>query len=246
MLVYLDKELVKIEPSISTFHELCILVVSWNCDSARPDSLTGDPRNANFLQEVLRSVDQQPDVIVFGFQEVIDLENRKMAAKNVILGGNSKKKPDDALSDKVTGAYKRWYDYLNGAVKSGVSPDTDYTAIHTDSLVGLFTCIFVKSELRNRFNDVLGNLIKRGMGGRYGNKVNKSFYYLFYSGLTIRVLGCHCCTLRYWRFIDLFCELPSCCGSECRSTEKRRRSWYFGRKGSFYTFRAAFCLCRWR
>jgi hypothetical protein len=94
-----------------------------------------------------------------------------MAAKNVILGGNSKKKPEDALSDKVTGAYKRWYEYLNLAVKSGMPPDVSYTAIHTESLVGLFSCIFVKSELRNQFNDVLGNLIKRGMGGRYGNKV---------------------------------------------------------------------------
>jgi hypothetical protein len=110
-------------------------------------------------------------VIVFGFQEVIDLENRKMAAKNVILGGNSKKKPDDALSDKVTGAYKRWYDYLNLMVKAGM-PDAGYTAINTESLVGLFTCIFVKSEMRNQFDDVLANLIKRGMGGRYGNKVD--------------------------------------------------------------------------
>lgn len=121
---------------------------------------------------MLQSVDQPPDVIVFGFQEVIDLENRKMAAKTVILGGNSKKRPDDALSDKVTGAYKRWYDYLNLAVKSGMPPDLGYSAIHTESLVGLFTCIFVKSELRNQSNDVLSNVIKRGMGGRYGNKVD--------------------------------------------------------------------------
>jgi len=39
-----------------------------------------------------------------------------MTVKNVLLGG--KKKQDDVLSDKVTGAYKQWYNYLTLALKS--------------------------------------------------------------------------------------------------------------------------------
>ena len=165
----LDKELSKNETSFSSFREITALVVSWNCDSARPDSLNDDPINRDFFHEVLNSVHPPPDIIAFGFQEVIDLESRRMAAKNVLLGG--KKKPDDALSDKVTGAYKRWYDRLVIAVRSAMPRDVEYSVTHTESLVGLFSCVFVKNTERSQFTDVTVTTIKRGMGGRYGNKV---------------------------------------------------------------------------
>jgi len=47
-----------------------------------------------------------------------------MTAKNVLLGG--KKKQDDALSDKVTGAYKRWYNYLTLALNSTMPNEVGY------------------------------------------------------------------------------------------------------------------------
>lgn len=93
-----------------------------------------------------------------------------MAAKNVLLG--SKKKPEDGgLSEKVTGAYKRWYDRLLVAVRMAMPPEVPYSVIHTESLVGLFSCIFVKNTERSSLNDIAITTIKRGMGGRYGNKV---------------------------------------------------------------------------
>ena len=165
---YKDNELVKSETSFSSFQDLTVLVVSWNCDSARPDSLTGE--NEEFFNNALHSVDYPPDVIVFGLQEVIDLESRKMVAKNVILGGK-KKAEDGGLSDKVTGAYKRWYDRLIIEVRTAMPKDVPYCVVHTESLVGLFTCIFVKNSKRGMFDDVSITTIKRGMGGRYGNKV---------------------------------------------------------------------------
>ena len=171
----IDKELVKLEPSFSTFHDMSVLVVSWNCDSARPDSLYGEPRTFNFLHDALHSVEKPPDIITFGFQEVIDLENRKMAAKSILLGG--KKKQDDGLSEKVTGAYKRWYDRLILAVKSAM-PSEGYVVVHTENLIGLFSCIFVKSQLKERLKDVSISTIKRGMKGRYGNKVCSRFHHL--------------------------------------------------------------------
>ncbi|KAF8812626.1 DNase I-like protein [Phlegmacium glaucopus] len=158
----------KSETSFSSFLDLTVMVVSWNCDSARPDSLNGDPQNYNLLNDALHSVDSPPDIIVFGFQEVIDLESRKMVAKNVFLGG--KKKTDDGLSEKVTGAYKRWHDRLVLAVRAAMPKDVAYCVAHTESLIGLFSCIFVKNTERPLFDDVSATTIKRGMGGRYGNK----------------------------------------------------------------------------
>ena len=114
--------------------------------------------NYDLLNDALHSVDCPPDIIVFGFQEVIDLESRKMVVKNVLLGG---KKTDDGLSEKVTCAYKRWHDRLVLAVRAAVPKDVAW----------LFSCIFVKNTERPSFVDVSVTTIKRGMGGRYGNKV---------------------------------------------------------------------------
>jgi WD40 repeat protein len=165
----IDKELVKSEASFSSFRNLNVLVVSWNCGSARPDSLNGNPQNCNLLNDALHSVDSPPDIIVFGFQEVIDLESRRMMAYNVLLGG--KKKTDDGLLEKVTGAYKRWKDRLVLAVQAAMPKDVSYCVTHNESLIGLFSCIFVKNKERPTFDDVSVTTIKRGMGGWYGNKV---------------------------------------------------------------------------
>ncbi|KAL0948931.1 hypothetical protein HGRIS_009039 [Hohenbuehelia grisea] len=166
---WIDDELAKHEKEFSQFRDLRLLVVSWNVDAAKPDALTGSPANISFLQAALSSVDS-PDVIVFGFQEVIDLESRKMTAKNVLLG---KKRPEDGgLSDRVTGAYKRWYDRLVSVVRASMPPEAPYAVVHTESLVGLFTCIFVKNSERPAMRDMAITTIKRGVGGRYGNKVH--------------------------------------------------------------------------
>ncbi|TFK53347.1 DNase I-like protein [Heliocybe sulcata] len=166
---WIDMELLKREEEFSNFRDLSVLVVSWNVDAAKPDALlSGTPENVNFLKNVLQTIDS-PDIIVFGFQELIDLESRKMAAKSVLLGGK-KKTADGTISEKVSSAYKKWYDKLVLAVRLAMPPETPYTVIHTENLVGLFSCIFVKNTERFSLKDVAITTIKRGMGGRYGNK----------------------------------------------------------------------------
>ncbi|KAI5996569.1 hypothetical protein F5J12DRAFT_853067 [Pisolithus orientalis] len=156
---WVGQELLKREHAFSKFRNLNVLIVSWN---------STDAENAQFFQKVFQSSDG-PDIIAFGFQEVIDLESRKMAAKTVLLGGK-KKGEDGKISEKVSSSYKRWHDRLVMAVKMAMPPDSPYTVIHTESLVGLFTCIFVKNAQRASVKDVAITTIKRGMGGRYGNK----------------------------------------------------------------------------
>jgi hypothetical protein len=167
----------KREASFSKFRDLSVLIITWNADSARPDSLTGDAANINFLHDALTSVDS-PDIITFGFQEVVDLESRKMVAKNVLLGRKDKQDASVAqitglsgLSEKVTTAYRKWYEYLLLAVRLAMPAQVPYTVIHTESLVGLFTCVFVKNSERMAVKDNVITSLKRGMGGRYGNKV---------------------------------------------------------------------------
>ena len=166
---YTDQELLKREQEFSTFRDLKVLIVSWNVDSAKPDTLTGTSANLSFLSDALTSVDS-PDIIAFGLQELIDLESRKMAAKTVLLGGKGKN-VDGAISQRVTTSYKKWYDRLVLAVRLAMPTDVPYTVVHTENLVGLFSCIFVKDTQRISLKQVAITTIKRGMGGRYGNKV---------------------------------------------------------------------------
>ncbi|KAL4075459.1 Endonuclease/exonuclease/phosphatase [Scleroderma citrinum] len=165
---WICQELLKREHSFSMFRTINVLIVSWNIDAAKPDALTNDVENTNFFQNVFQNTDS-PDIIAFGFQEVIDLENRKMAAKTVLLGGK-KKGEEGKISEKVTSSYKRWHDRLILAVKMAMPPDSPYTVVHTESLVGLFTCMFVRNAQRASVTDAAIATIKRGMGGRYGNK----------------------------------------------------------------------------
>lgn len=220
-----DKELWKQEPSFSKFRDLRLLIVSWNADSARPDTLSGDAANINFLHDVLHSVDS-PDIISFGLQEVIDLESRKMAAKNVLLGNkkNGGEGGLSGLSDKVTGAYKRWYDALLLAVRMAMPPQCPYSVIHTESLVGLFTCIFVKNTERGSLKDLAITTIKRGMGGRYGNKVCVSTSSL--ESEPYHLVGWYCRSLCGGGHIHMLYQLSSCRWSKRCSCTERGCDWH--------------------
>ena len=51
--------------------------------------------------------------------------------------------------------------------------DESYTVLHTASMVGLFSCIFVKTSSRSKISSLHAVEIKRGMGGLHGNKVGE-------------------------------------------------------------------------
>lgn len=53
-----------------------------------------------------------------------------------------------------------------------MSSDQSYHLVHTSNMVGLFSCVFIKSSLRSRLKVVDAAEIKRGMGGLHGNKVS--------------------------------------------------------------------------
>lgn len=49
--------------------------------------------------------------------------------------------------------------------------DEPYHLLHTASMVGLFSCVFIKRSERNRVRALNAAEVKRGMGGLHGNKV---------------------------------------------------------------------------
>ena len=68
--------------------------------------------------------------------------------------------------------YRDWRDYLKGRLDDYMPRNELYHVLQTASLVGLFTCIFVKASLLERIRCVSSAEVKRGMGGLHGNKVS--------------------------------------------------------------------------
>ncbi|KAK8854864.1 hypothetical protein IAR55_003603 [Kwoniella newhampshirensis] len=164
---WIDKQMVIRQPEYCGFRDINLLVCSWNIDSAKPTDLSGSEANSKFLEECLMSVDS-PDIIVFGFQEVIPLTDKKLSAKTLLFGG--KHKEAGSSSDKISPAYRQWLEKLQTAVRMAAPSDCPYVKIHSESLVGLFTCIFVKSSQKDSLRDLDITTVKRGIGGIYGNK----------------------------------------------------------------------------
>ena len=63
-------------------------------------------------------------------------------------------------------------------VEDASTPSNPYRILHTASMVGLFSCIFVKSSHYRQVRGVGTGEIKRGMGGLHGNKVSYTFTFL--------------------------------------------------------------------
>jgi len=81
--VLTETELLKREASFSTFRPLNILMCTWNLDDARSDMLTGIENTSSF-ETHLQSM-ESPDIVIFGFQEVINLEDHKLTASALLL-----------------------------------------------------------------------------------------------------------------------------------------------------------------
>ncbi|KAF2764110.1 DNase I-like protein [Teratosphaeria nubilosa] len=148
-----------------TFRELTAAVLTWNAGASKPNHLQHSMDDSNFLHDYITTRDP-PDILVFGFQELVDLEDKKTTAKAFFK--SKKKGPEE--QEHVGHQYRGWRDHLTRCIDEYMPTDQSYTLLHTASLVGLFTCVFVKSSERNKIKHVHTAAIKRGMGGLHGNK----------------------------------------------------------------------------
>ncbi len=81
-----------------------------------------------------------------------------------------RKKKEGASADKVSSQYRLWQDQLALSIRTAMPLDCPYTVIHSEYLVGLLTCVFVKQSVRHRIKSSAITTMKRGLRGRYGNK----------------------------------------------------------------------------
>lgn len=151
-----------------SFRQVTAAVLTWNAGASKPNYLQQTKEDNNFFREYMASGDP-PDIFVFGFQELIDLEDKKTTAK-AFFKSKKKAKADSGEQEHMSHQYRAWRDHLTRCLEDHMPTDQPYTLLHTASLVGLFTCVFVKSSERARIKHIHTAEVKRGMGGLHGNK----------------------------------------------------------------------------
>ena len=67
--------------------------------------------------------------------------------------------------------YRDWRDYIIRCLDDSMPRNELYHLLYSANMVGLFTCVFVRAGLRDRISSVSAAEVKRGLGGRAGNKV---------------------------------------------------------------------------
>lgn len=145
-----------------TFREVRTAVVTWNAGAISPYDLRAD-----FIADAFDAADP-PEILVFGFQEVVDLEDRAVTAKSIF--GFGKKKDLDSTEQHQSRVYREWRDYLSKIISRYTSARYAYSELHTSSLVGLFQCIFIRQDERANARDTHAINVKCGLKGHYGNK----------------------------------------------------------------------------
>ncbi|PGH15603.1 hypothetical protein AJ80_05467 [Polytolypa hystricis UAMH7299] len=162
---WLETKMQSIDVEYCQFREISAAVITWNAGATVPGNL----RDNDFIRDSIHP-ENPPEILVFGFQELVDLEDKKLTAKSFLKGRMKEKDKDGPDKEHMSRRYRVWKDYLMSCINAIMPIDQSYVPLHTANLIGLFTCVFVKQEERQRITNVSAAEIKRGMGGLHGNK----------------------------------------------------------------------------
>lgn len=67
------------DTSFCDFEQIRTLVMTWNAGASTPHSLRFAEQDTAFFPNLLKD-NHMPDILVFGFQELVDLEDKKTTA----------------------------------------------------------------------------------------------------------------------------------------------------------------------
>ncbi|KJZ80422.1 hypothetical protein HIM_00272 [Hirsutella minnesotensis 3608] len=163
---WLEEDMKSKDVNYCEFDEIRAMIMTWNAGASTPHSLRYSDGDATFFQDLVQSSDS-PEILIFGFQELVDLEDKTATAKRFL---KSSKKKEGTDQERMSHQYRDWRDFLMKTLDDYMPTGNLYHLLHSAPLVGLFTCVFVKSCLRERIRNLSASEVKRGMGGLHGNK----------------------------------------------------------------------------
>lgn len=167
-LSFSDDELKRREAEYASYHDLSLFIGSWNIDASKPGDLEQRPDDKYLFDRWLGVNADTPDIVVFGLQEIVDLESKKVAAKGFLKNATAKKQESQVVlqHDHVTRA-SAWKERIVKALKDKYK--TAYHFVDSRNLVGLFTCVFVKEEYQRngRLSNFQSYTVSTGRCGMY-------------------------------------------------------------------------------
>lgn len=171
---WIENDMTEHDAEYCSFNEVKLFYLTWNTGAARPGDLDFFDYDKKFLETAFKKAcdyKNGPEIIVFGFQEVVELDNRSLAAKTMFQSSSKKKKEKDCnvqISSHISTQYKDWQDRLGRDITDFFNEN--YNLVHSSNMVGLFTCIFVKARDSPRIHSIKSGKTKTGLGGLHGNK----------------------------------------------------------------------------
>ncbi|GAA5851335.1 hypothetical protein JCM9279_001110 [Rhodotorula babjevae] len=145
--------------SYCNFSPLKLGILTYNVDGQNPDQLENSgPVDKELFGSFLTSL-MAPDLVVFNFQELVDLSDLTLAARTILFA---------TKTHDVTGRYRHWLRVLDKAVKRYLG--RDFELVCDEKLVGLFTVVFARRAIKSRIRDLAAQHIKTGFDEAYGNK----------------------------------------------------------------------------
>ncbi len=86
---------------------------------------------------------------------------RTRPAETVLFGGKNRLDGSKSSGDKVSHAYRHWFEKLVSAVRLAMPPLCPYVVVSSENLVGLLSIVFVKSEMKASVKDIALATVKR-------------------------------------------------------------------------------------
>lgn len=154
-------------PEFSSFRKVTSLQLTFNIDAATTTDYESHPLPG---LDLLLHDKETPDLIIVGFQELVNLQDTRVVAKSLILGGGRRNKSD--VGERLSHQARAWTQRIKSEIRqrAAAAGSAQYELVLQDSLVGLYTAIFVRQPELTNVRDAAIASIKTGLGGRMGNK----------------------------------------------------------------------------
>lgn len=134
------------EKQFVSYEDVSLMIVTWNVGGFEPI------KGVDFSKDLLNVENNaNPDLVVFGFQEIVDLKS----IKNVVVPNNEK-------------LILTWHNFLLSQLKYKFKEN--YIFIFYKNLVGILMLIFAKETMKNRITKMEYDSVKCGVMNKLGNK----------------------------------------------------------------------------
>ncbi|KAJ3213790.1 hypothetical protein HDU67_002447 [Dinochytrium kinnereticum] len=161
---WIDAYVRQYESDFSAYRNVSLFVGSWNIDANKPEALDTRPASENTLYQWFTKIKANPpEIIVINFQELVDLESKKVNAKQMLLDATAKR-----TGKGHDHRFQLWHDRILRSLREQLGGV--YRDLQSQQLVGLFQCVFLLEQEVSRCKVVTSARVKTGLGGFHGNK----------------------------------------------------------------------------